>query len=94
MLRLTISVLLIISSLQLNYSQSKIQQIKPEKILYKSIDSIDLFLHIYRPKSFDKSKVYNCIIFFSWGSMEHWKLQVFSKTISVFCIKGLDCNDS
>ena len=55
MSRFTISILLVFGLLQLNYTQNKIQQIKPEKILYKSIDSIDLFLHVYRPKSFDKS---------------------------------------
>ena len=75
MSRFTISILLVFGLLQLNYSQNKIQQIKPEKILYKSIDSIDLFLHVYRPKSFDKSKVYNCIIFFM---EEHGILEIIS----------------
>ena len=34
MSRFIISILLIFGLLQLNYSQNKIQQIKPEKILY------------------------------------------------------------
>ena len=75
MSRFTIGILLVFGLLQLNYSQNKIQQIKPEKILYKSIDSTDLFLHVYRPKSFDKSKVYNCIIFFM---VEHGILEIIS----------------
>ena len=44
MLRLTVSILLIIGLLQLNYSQSKIQQIKPEKILYKNTKEGELNL--------------------------------------------------
>ena len=50
MSRFTIGILLVFGLLQLNYSQNKIQQIKPEKILYKSIDSTDLFLHLSTKK--------------------------------------------
>ena len=42
MLRFTVSILLIFGSLQLNYSQNKIQQIKPEKILYKNTNEAEL----------------------------------------------------
>ena len=56
MLRLTISILLIIGSLQLNYSQSKIQQIKPEKILYKNTEEGELNLFVYKPLEFDIKK--------------------------------------
>ena len=48
MLRFTLSILLIVGLLQLNYSQNKIQQIKPEKILYKSINEGELNLFIYK----------------------------------------------
>ena len=47
MLRFTLSILLIVGLLQLNYSQNKIQQIKAEKILYKSINEGELNLFIY-----------------------------------------------
>ena len=56
MLRLTISILLIIGSLKLNYSQSKIQQIKPEKILYKNTEEGGLNLFVYKPSEFDIKK--------------------------------------
>ena len=46
MLRFTISTLLILGSLQLNYSQNKIQQIKPEKILYKNTKEGELNLFV------------------------------------------------
>ena len=67
MLRLTISILLIIGSLQLNYSQSKIQQIKPEKILYKNTEEGELNLFVYKPLEFDIKKRYSCIVFFHGG---------------------------
>ena len=64
MLRFTISILLIFGSLQLNYSQNKIQQIKPEKILYKSTNEGELNLFVYKPSEFDIKKKYSCIVFF------------------------------
>ena len=69
MLRLTISILLIIGSLKLNYSQSKIQQIKPEKILYKNTKEGELNLFEYKPSEFDIKKKYSCIVFFH-GAMK------------------------
>ena len=89
MSRFTISILLVFGLLQLNYSQNKIQQIKPEKILYKSIDSTDLFLHVYRPKSFDKSKVYNCIIFFHGGAWNTGNYKHFQRQSQYFASRGL-----
>ena len=86
MSRFIISILLIFGLLQLNYSQNKIQQIKPEKILYKSTDSTDLYLHVYRPKSFHKSKVYNCIIFFHGGA---WNTGNFQRQSQYFASRGL-----
>ena len=64
MLRLTVSILLIIGSLQLNYSQNKIQQIKPEKILYKNTKEGELNLFVYKASEFDIKKKYSCIVFF------------------------------
>ena len=56
MLRFTVSILLIFGSLQLNYSQNKIQQIKPEKILYKNTNEGELNLFVYKPLEFDIQK--------------------------------------
>ena len=67
MLRLTVSILLIIGSLQLHYSQSIIQQIKPEKLLYKKIKQGELNLFVYKPSEFDIKKKYSCIVFFHGG---------------------------
>ena len=49
MLRSSLSILLILGLLQLNYSQNKIQQIKPEKLLYKKTNEGDLNLFVYKP---------------------------------------------
>ena len=46
-------------SLSINFSFGEINffEIKPETILYKSIDNIDLYLYVYRPENFDTSKI-------------------------------------
>ena len=64
MLRFTLSILLIFGLLQLNYSQNKIQQIKPEKLLYKKTNEGDLNLFVYKPLEFDIKNRYSCIVFF------------------------------
>ena len=56
MSRFIISILLIFGLLQLNYSQNKIQQIKPEKILYKNTNEGELNLFVYKPAEFDVKK--------------------------------------
>ena len=72
MSRFIISILLIFGLLQLNYSQNKIQQIKPEKLVYKKTNEGELNLFVYRPSEFDIKKKYSCIVFFSWRWLEFW----------------------
>ena len=89
MLRLTISILLIISSLQLNYSQSKIQQIKPEKILYKDTKEGELNLFVYKPSEFDIKKKYSCIVFFHGGGWNSGNPEQFQRQSSYFTSRGM-----
>ena len=89
MLRLTISVLLIISSLQLNYSQSKIQQIKPEKILYKNAKEGELNLFVYKPSEFDIKKKYSCIVFFHGGGWNSGNPEQFDRQSRYFASRGM-----
>jgi len=89
MLRLTISVLLIISSLQLNYSQSKIQQIKPEKILYKNTKEGELNLFVYKPSEFDIKKKYSCIVFFHGGGWNSGNPEQFQRQSRYFTSRGM-----
>jgi acetyl esterase len=49
------------------YAQNSVVVIKPTIRVYKTIDSIVLKLHIYKPIKFDASKTYNCVVFFHGG---------------------------
>ena len=89
MLRLTISILLIIGSLQLNYSQSKIQQIKPEKILYKNTEEGELNLFVYKPSEFDIKKKYSCIVFFHGGGWNNGTPEQFDRQSRYFASRGM-----
>ena len=89
MLRLTISILLIIGSLQLNYSQSKIQQIKPEKILYKNTEEGELNLFVYKPLEFDIKKKYSCIVFFHGGGWNSGNPEQFDRQSRYFASRGM-----
>ena len=89
MLRLTVGILLIIGSLQLNYSQSKIQQIKPEKILYKNTKEGELNLFVYKPSEFDIKKKYSCIVFFHGGGWNSGNPEQFDRQSRYFASRGM-----
>ena len=89
MLRLTISILLIIGSLKLNYTQSKIQQIKPEKILYKNTEEGELYLFVYKPSEFDIKKKYSCIVFFHGGGWNSGNPEQFDRQSRYFASRGM-----
>ena len=89
MLRFTLSILLIVGLLQLNYSQNKIQQIKPEKILYKSTNEGELNLFIYKPSKFDIKKKYSCIVFFHGGGWNSGNQEQFQRQSRYFASRGM-----
>ena len=51
----------------IGFSQNSVEVINPSTMVYKTIDTISLKLHIYKPKNFDTSKRYNCVTFFHGG---------------------------
>ena len=89
MLRFTLSILLIFGLLQLNYSQNKIQQIKPEKILYKSTNEGELNLFVYKPSEFDIKKKYTCIVFFHGGGWNNGTPEQFQRQSRYFASRGM-----
>ena len=89
MSRFIISILLIFGLLQLNYSQNKIQQIKPEKILYKSTNEGELNLFIYKPSEFDIKKKYSCIVFFHGGGWNSGNPEQFQRQSRYFASRGM-----
>ena len=78
-------------SLTINFSFGEINffEIKPETILYKSIDNIDLNLYVYRPENFDTSKIYNCIVFFHGGAWNTQNIKQFQKQSIYFASRGM-----
>ena len=78
-------------SLSINFSFGEINffEIKPETILYKSIDNIDLYLYVYRPENFDTSKIYNCIVFFHGGAWNTQNIKQFQKQSVYFASRGM-----
>ena len=89
MSRFIISILLIFGLLQLNYSQNKIQQIKPEKILYKSTNEGELNLFVYKPSEFDIKKKYSCIVFFHGGGWNSGNPEQFQRQSRYFASRGM-----
>ena len=89
MLRFTLSILLIFGLLQLNYSQNKIQQIKPEKLLYKKTNQGELNLLLYKPSEFDIKKKYTCIVFFHGGGWNNGTPEQFQRQSRYFASRGM-----
>ena len=89
MSRFIISILLIFGLLQLNYSQNKIQQIKPEKILYKNTNEGELNLFVYKPSEFDVKKKYSCIVFFHGGGWNSGNPEQFQRQSRYFASRGM-----
>ena len=89
MLRYSLSILLIFGLLQLNYSQNKIQQIKPEKLLYKKTNEGDLNLFVYKPIEFDIKKRYSCIVFFHGGGWNNGTPEQFQRQSRYFASRGM-----
>ena len=89
MLRFTVIILLIFGLLQLNYSQNKIQQIKPEKILYKNTNEGELNLFVYKPLEFDIKKKHSCIVFFHGGGWNSGNPEQFQRQSRYFASRGM-----
>lgn len=82
-----LSIFLLLTSL--SFSQLNKVLITPEKVLYKSIDEVDLNLYFYRPLDFDNSKTYNCIIFFHGGAWNTGDYKQFQRHAMYFASRGM-----
>ncbi|TMM29076.1 alpha/beta hydrolase [Polaribacter aestuariivivens] len=70
-------------------AQNYIPDIEPETIVYKKIDTINLNLHIYKPKNFDLQNTYNCIVFFHGGGWNSGNYKAFSRQSKYLASRGL-----
>jgi len=64
-------------------------QIKSEKVFYKSTEQADLNLFVYNPVNFDKSKTYNCIVFFHGGGWNSGDYKQFERQSIYFASRGM-----
>jgi len=85
---LFISVLMMLSMGNV-FSQSQFPSIEPEKLEYKTIDTVHLYLHIYRPKNFDKNKTYNAIVFFHGGGWNQGNYKAFKRQSAYLASRGM-----
>ena len=70
-------------------AQSKIPDIIPDVVQYKSIDTIKLYLHIYKPKDFDFTKEYNAIVFFHGGGWNNGSYKAFKRQSMYLASRGM-----
>ena len=82
-------VLLFLLLSYISFSQNDRVFIKPEKVLYKSTKQGDLNLYFYRPLDFNKSKTYNCIIFFHGGGWNSGDYKQFERQSMYFASRGM-----
>tara|TARA_B100000809_G_scaffold266123_1_gene327447 strand:- start:18673 stop:19506 length:834 start_codon:yes stop_codon:yes gene_type:complete len=71
------------------HSQIKIPNIVPEIIVYKTIDTIQLKMYIYKPQNFDKKKTYNSIVFFHGGGWNGGSYKAFRRHASYLASRGM-----
>ena len=70
-------------------AQSPIPTIEPEIVEYKRIDAVKLNLHIYKPKTFDANKTYNCIVFFHGGGWNNGSHTAFRRQSMYLASRGI-----
>ena len=83
------STLIFLFIINFSFAETNIFDINSEKILYKSVGSIELNLHVYRPENFDRSKIYNCIVFFHGGGWRSGSYKQFERQSKYFASRGM-----
>jgi len=73
----------------IGFSQNSVEVINPSTMVYKTIDTISLKLHIYKPKNFDTSKRYNCVTFFHGGGWNTGSPKAFRRQSMYFASRGM-----
>ena len=71
------------------FGQKSTQNIMPESITYKVIDTIQLDLKVYRPTDFDASKTYNCMVFYHGGGWNGGNYKAFQRQSQYLASRGM-----
>ncbi|MBD0835646.1 alpha/beta hydrolase fold domain-containing protein [Aestuariibaculum suncheonense] len=56
---------------------------------YKLVDTVKLYLHIYKPQNFNKSKTYNCMVFFHGGGWNTGNYKAFKRQSRYLASRGM-----
>jgi acetyl esterase len=70
-------------------AQPDLRDIISQAIEYKTVDSINLHLHCYRPADFDSINSYNAILFFHGGGWNEGYHTAFKRQCVYFSTRGL-----
>ncbi len=62
-----------------------------EQVLYKQINTTDLYLHIYRPPAYDSSAAYPAMVFFFGGGWTSGSVKQFEPQARHFANRGMVC---
>jgi len=63
--------------------------IKPEKILYKEVDTVKLYIHLFRPSDYDETQTYSAIMFIHGGGWVEGKSKAFYRQSMYFASRGM-----
>jgi acetyl esterase/lipase len=85
---LSIFILLVLSA-DYVFPQNPIPDIEPVKVEYKTMDTVHLYLHVYRPENFDKNKEYNAIVFFHGGGWNQGSYKAFQRQSRYLASRGM-----
>lgn len=84
MLKLNTYILIVFLAFQFfGYSQ--------ERVLYKQIDSVNLFMDVYRPAKMDSTKKYPAMVFFFGGGWAKFNVDQFKPHAKYFSKRGMVC---
>lgn len=84
MFKLNTYILIIFFGFQyLSYSQ--------ERVFYKQIDSVNLFMDVYRPANMDSNKKYPAMVFFFGGGWSKFNVDQFESHAKYFSKRGIVC---
>lgn len=70
-------------------AQSNHFNFQSTKVLYKTIDTVNLYLHIYKPENFDNTKTYNSVVFFHGGGWNQGSHKAFKRQCSYLASRGM-----
>ena len=62
-----------------------------EKIIYKQIDTVNLFMEVFLPPTIDKSREYPSIVFFFGGGWNQGSTEQFASHARYFSRRGMVC---